>query len=213
MEGGAPPARARLAMVMLHGRGGSPDDMLGLAEGLGLVDVTYVAPRAAGQSWWPQSFLAPLAANEPGVSSGLAAVADAVDGLMAAGIGVERIEVMGFSQGACLALEYAARAGRRFRGVAGLSGALLGTAEVEGPPSEALHGHAPKRFDYPGRLDGVPVFIGCHRHDPHIPLLRVEESAAAFERLGAAVTSRIYPGRGHGLVEDEIAHLRGKMNG
>ena len=186
--------------------------MLELAGRLGLPDLAYVAPRAPARSWWPESFLAPLAANEPWLSSALAAVADAVDDLVAAGIGVECIEIMGFSQGACLALEYAARAGRRFRGVTGLSGALLGTGEAAGPPSEALYGHAPKRFDYPGTLDGVPVFLGCHRHDPHIPLLRVEESAAAFERLGAAVTSRIYPGRGHGLVEDEIAYLRGKMN-
>jgi phospholipase/carboxylesterase len=125
-------------MVMLHGRGGSPEDMLGLAEGLGLADVAYVAPRAPARSWWPESFLAPLAANEPWLSSALAAVADAVDDLVAAGIGVERIEIMGFSQGACLALEYAARAGRRFRGVTGLSGALLGTGESGDPERGAL---------------------------------------------------------------------------
>ena len=212
VRGGAPPMRARLALVMLHGRGGSPENMLGLAAHLALPDVACLAPEAAGHSWWPQSFLAPLSRNEPDLSSGLRAVTAALGELEREGISPDRVVVMGFSQGACLALEYAARAGLAFRSVVGLSGGLVGTGEVDGMPSDALYGHAPKRFDYDGRLDGVPVFLGCHERDPHIPLTRVEESAEVFGRLGAEVTTQIYPGAGHGIVEEEVLFLRGLLN-
>lgn len=209
---GAPLGRARLALVMLHGRGGTPSDMLALAQHLAMPDVACIAPRAAGGSWWPDSFLAPLAANEPGLASALGAVAAAVEGVERAGFGPERVVLTGFSQGACLTLEYAARAGRPFRGVAGLSGGLIGTAEAGAPAQDVLYGHFPKRFDYGGRLDGVPVFLGCHERDPHIPLARVRESAWVFERLGARVTTQIHPGAGHAVVEEEIRHLRGLLN-
>ena len=212
VRGGAPLTRARLALVMLHGRGGSSEDMLDLAAHLALSDVACLAPEAAGNSWWPQSFLAPLSRNEPGLSSGLRAVKAVVGELEREGISPDRVIVMGFSQGACLALEHAARAGLRFRGVVGFSGGLVGTGEADGTPSDALYGHAPKRFDYEGRLDGVPVFLGCHERDPHIPLTRVEESAAVFGRLGAEVTTQIYPGAGHGVVEEEVLFLRGLLN-
>lgn len=209
---GAPLARARLAMVMAHGRGGSPEDMLGLAEALALPDLAVLAPAAAGQSWWPASFLAPLAANEPGLSSGLDVLAGLVGELEGQGFGPDRVAVLGFSQGACLALEFAARSGRPFRAVVGLSGGLVGTGEAAGPPRDDLHGHAPKRFDYRGRLDGVPVFLGCHARDPHIPLARVRESAAVFEGMGAAVRAEILPGAGHGVVEQEVRAMRGLLN-
>ncbi len=108
-RGGAPLSRAGLAMILLHGRGGSARDMLALAEHLALPDIACVAPEAAGNSWWPKSFLAPIAANEPGLSSGLAAVGRVAEGLERQGFGRERMVLLGFSQGACLALEYAAR--------------------------------------------------------------------------------------------------------
>lgn len=212
-QAGAPLARARFAVVMLHGRGGSASDILGLADHLGIPDIAYLAPEAAGHSWWPQSFLAPLAVNEPGLTSGLGAVGRVIEHLGNQGFGPERIVVLGFSQGACLALEYTARTGRPLHAVVALSGGLLGTGEADGAPRENLYGHAPKRFDYPGRLDGTTAFLGCHERDPHIPLARVRETQAVLERLGAAVTVQIYPGAGHGVVEEEVRFVRGLLNG
>jgi phospholipase/carboxylesterase len=211
-RGGAPLSRAGLAMFLLHGRGGSARDMLVLAEHLALPDVACVAPEAAGNSWWPQSFLAPIAANEPGLSSSLATVERVAGGLERQGFGRERTVLLGFSQGACLALEHAARSGGAFRAVVGLSGGLVGTADADGPRRDDLYGHAGKRFDYAARLDGVPVFLGCHERDPHIPLARVRETEATFAALGACVAAQIYPGAGHGVVEEEVRFVRGLLN-
>jgi phospholipase/carboxylesterase len=211
-QAGAPLARARLAVLMAHGRGGSPEDMLGLAESLALPDVAYLAPAAAGSSWWPASFLAPIEANEPGLSSGLGVLEGLVERLEGSGFGPDRIVIMGFSQGACLALEYAARSGLVFRGVVGLSGGLVGTGEAGGPATDALYGHAPKRFDYDTLLSGGSVFLGCHERDPHIPLARVQESETVFTRLGSAVTVKLLPGAGHGIVEEEVRAFRGLLN-
>lgn len=211
-SGGPSLSSARLAVVLAHGRGGSPEDMLGLGAHLGIPDITYIAPAAAAQSWWPQSFLVPLAENAPWLASALDAFQDAVDTVIAEGIPVERIVVAGFSQGACLALEHAARAGRSYRGIVGLSGGLLGTRDSGGPPTEDLYGHARKGFDYSGRVEGSKVFLGCHEQDPHIPLARVHETQQAFEAMGADVTLQVYPGAGHGVVEEEISYLRGLLN-
>ena len=211
-QAGAPLARARVVFVMAHGRGGSPEDMLRLAEHLALPDAAFLAPAAAGGSWWPASFLAPLAANEPGLSSGLGVFRTLVGRLQDSGVGTDRIVPMGFSQGACLALEYGARSGHAFRGVVGLSGGLVGTGEAGGPATDTLYGHAPKRFDYRAPLAGGPVFLGCHERDPHIPLARVRESERVFERLGSAVTVEVLPGAGHGIVEEEVRALRGLYN-
>lgn len=210
--GGAPLGRARLAVVLAHGRGGAAEDMLRLGEQLAIPDLALLAPQAAGNSWWPRSFLAPLGDNEPALSSALA-VMGAVAGLLAAeGVPPERTVVMGFSQGACLAAEHAARMGRPLAGVAALSGALVGTAEAGEPPRADLMGHAPKVFDYSGRLDGTPILLGCHERDPHIPLARVRRSAAVLTAMGAAVITQIYPGAGHGVVEEEVRWLRGLLN-
>lgn len=211
-RGGAPLSRARLALVLAHGRGGSPEDMLALGEALGLPDLALLAPEAAGRSWWPGSFLAPLAANEPALGSALGAIEAVVGGLLAAGWPPERIAVAGFSQGACLAVEHAARTGRRHHAVAALSGALVGTGEAGGPPRDDLHGFAAKRLDYASRLDGVPVLLAAHERDPHIPLARLRESAETLLRLGAEVTTRIHPGAGHGVTAAEVAWLRGRLN-
>ncbi len=212
LSGGAPLSRARLAMIMLHGRGGAPEDMLALAEHLGLPDIAVLAPQAAGNSWWPDSFLAPLANNEPGLTSALGVVENIAEHLAQNGFGPDRTAVLGFSQGACLALEYAARAGTPLACVAGLSGGLLGTGDGSGEPKPALYGHVDKAFEYVGRLDGTPVLLGCHERDPHIPLARVRTTEMVFADLGATVTTQIYPGAGHGIVEEEIRALRSILN-
>jgi predicted esterase len=156
--------------------------------------VAYLAPQAAGNTWYPYSFLAPLEHNEPGLSSGLAVLADRLAQLGDAGIPPERTLILGFSQGACLAVEFAARHARRYGGVIGLSGGLIGP---DGTPR-----------DYAGSLDGTPVFLGCSDIDPHIPLARVEHSADVLALLGADVTTRLYPGMGHTINQDEIAFVR-----
>jgi predicted esterase len=187
---GPQPSAARLTMIMVHGRGASAEDMLGLAAELGAADVAILAPQAAGRTWYPYSFLSPLQDNEPGITSGLGVIAALVDGLVARQIPHQRIALLGFSQGACLSLEFAARHPQRYAAVAGLSGGLIG------PPG------TPR--DYPGSLGGAPVFLGCSDIDPHIPLGRVHETAEVFRRMGASVDERIYPRMGHTVNEDEI---------
>jgi predicted esterase len=191
---GAPFARARGALLLLHGRGAAAEDIMGLAAALDQPDLAYLAPRAAGQTWYPRRFLEPLASNEPWLSSALAAIDDVVAQLGEVGLPPERVMLVGFSQGACLALEYAARHARRYGGVVGLSGGLIG------PPD------TPR--DYPGTLAGTPAFLGCSDVDFHIPVEAVHASAAVLERLGAAVTKRIYPGMGHTVNEDELDAVR-----
>ncbi len=209
---GAPLSRARLAVIMLHGRGGSPEDMIGLADHLALPDLAVLASEAADRSWWPDSFLAPLSANEPGLGSGLSVVEALLEGLASEGFGPERIALVGFSQGACLAVEAAARHARPFRAVAALSGGLVGTAEAGGAPQDDLYGRPAKRFDYDGRLDGVPVLLGCHERDPHIPLARVRKSESVLGAMGADVDTIVIPGAGHGIIADEAAWLRKHLN-
>jgi predicted esterase len=194
---GAPLTRARAAMVMLHGRGATAEDILSLVPALAAPDFAYAAPQAGGNSWWPHSFLAPIASNEPGISSAMAAVADVLRQTAAAGIPPERTFLLGFSQGACLAAEFAARHARRYGGVAALSGGLVGP---DGTPR-----------DYSGSLEGTPVFLGCSDVDPHIPAKRVRESAEVLQRLGGEVTMRLYPGMGHQINEDEIAAVHVMM--
>jgi predicted esterase len=201
---GPPPALAGAALVLLHGRGATAESILGLGAAVVGGDprrrrVALLAPRAAGRSWYPKSFLAPLADNEPWLSSALAAVGGLIADLAADGVPPERVVVAGFSQGACLALEFAARNPRRYGGVAGLTGGLIG------PPG------TPR--DYPGSLAGTPVFLGAGDPDPHVPWARVEESAEALRRLGAVVTLRRYPGLPHTVDDDEIEALRALVDG
>jgi predicted esterase len=167
---------------------------MGLAEALGREDLALIAPRAAGNTWYPQSFLAPIEANEPGLSSGLAVLGDVIDSAEAAGVPAVRQVLVGFSQGACLTLEFAARHPRRFGAVAGLTGGLVG------PPG------TPR--DYPGSLDGTPVFLGSSDPDPHVPWSRVTETAEVLERMGATVDLRRYPGMPHTINEEEVAAVR-----
>ena len=191
---GPEPARARLAVICIHGRGASAEDILTVADELELDDVAYLAPQAAGNTWYPYSFLAPLTENQPGLNSALGVVAAMVDDLSAQQIASERVAVLGFSQGACLALEYAARHARRYAAVIAFSGGLIG------PPG------APR--EYTGSMDGTPLFIGCSDIDPHIPVERVRESAVVFRGLSAQVDERIYPRMGHTINGDEISRAR-----
>jgi predicted esterase len=191
LQFGPQPSAARLTMIMVHGRGASAEDMLRLAAELGTTDVAYLAPQAAGRTWYPCSFLSPIQDNEPGISSGLRVLSGLVNGLAAQQIPYTRIALLGFSQGACLSLELAARHPRRYAAIVGLSGGLIG------PPG------TPR--DYLGALDEAPVFLGCSDIDAHIPLARVHESAEVFRRMGASVDERIYPGMGHTVSADEIA--------
>ena len=208
---GPRPEAARLTVVAAHGRGGSAEDMLGLAAHVGIPDIAWLAPRAAGRSWWPESFLAPLADNEPGLSSALRTIEAVTSDLVESGVSADRVVVLGFSQGACLALEHAARTGRGYRAVAALSGGLVGTGEAGGSARDDLHGRTDKTFDYAGSLD-TDVLIGCHERDPHIPLARVRRSADVLKGMGARVTVQVHPGAGHGIVASEIAWLRGVLN-
>ena len=210
-EAGPPLGRASCAVVLLHGRGGGPEDMLDLAGRLALPGVAWLAPEAAGRSWWPQSFLAPFESNEPGLSSALAVVA-ALRERAEAEVPAGRVAVMGFSQGGCLALEHAARAGRPMAAAIGLSAGLLGSAEGDGPPDPALHGHRPKRLDYGGALDGMPVLLSVHERDPHIPVARVRESEAAFRGLGAAPRTLLHRGGGHAVTVDDLRAVRSILN-
>ena len=195
---GAPPGQASAALLMAHGRGASVDDMRGLADELAFRQFMYIAPAAAARTWYPYSFLEPLARNEPHLSSALRLLGRALEKATSANVPIDRIVLLGFSQGACLTLEFAARNARRYGGVVGLSGGLIGP---EGTPR-----------DYAGQLDGTPVFLECSDVDPHVPKRRVDETAAVLERLGARVTERIYPGMGHTVNTDEITATRGMLD-
>jgi len=191
---GAPLSSTKAVMIMVHGRGASADDILGLAPTLKAPSLAYLAPQAAGNTWYPNRFLAPVQSNEPYLSSALSVLADIEAQVTGTGIPPEGVFLLGFSQGACLVLEYAVRNARRFGGVVGLSGALIG-------PEDASR-------DYPGSLQGTPVVMGCSDVDPHIPKERFMQSAAVMQRLGAAVSARLYPGMGHIINEDEIEAIR-----
>jgi predicted esterase len=187
-------AEARLVGIAVHGRGAPAADILGLAEEFEAPDVAWLAPQAAGLTWYPYSFLSPIPQNEPGITSGLGVLAALVHEAADAGVPASRVLLMGFSQGACLVLEFAARHPAVYAGVVGLSGGLIG------PPG------TPR--DYPGSLSGTPVFMGCSDVDPHIPVERVQESADVFRRMGAAVDARIYKGMGHTVNMDELSAVR-----
>ena len=185
---------AKAVMLMIHGRGDSAQNFLGLADEVGYPEVTYLALQAANSTWYPQRFLAPLVANEPYLSSALVFIHDTVQKVIQQGIAAEKIIFMGFSQGACLALEYAARNAQHYGGVIGFSGGVIGPDVT------------PR--DYAGDLAGTPIFLGCSDIDPHIPLERVQETTQIMTKLGGKVDERIYAGMGHMLNHDEIKAAR-----
>lgn len=194
---GAPFPRAKAAMVLLHGRGATAESILSLAEVLAQPDIAYVAPQAPGNAWYPYSFLAPIAQNEPWLSRPLATIGSVVDTLAGQGLEAERVVLLGFSQGGCLGLEYAARNARRYGAVIGLSAGLIGPEGM--------------RLTYSGSLSGTPVFLGCSDSDAHIPLSRVQETSSCFRALGADVVERIYRGMGHTINDDEVRQMRGVL--
>lgn len=207
-----PSSGATHGVVALHGRGGSGADILSVLNAAGLPEVAGAAPEAPGNSWWPTSFLAPAAQTVPFLSRGLTAADEAVGALESQGIARGNIWLLGFSQGACLALEAFARQGAGLAGVLAFSGGLLGTADAEGEPDQALYGHLPKQFGYEGRRDGARVWLSVHERDPHIPLRRVQQSANVLAQMGAQVETRVYPGAGHAVMRDDLAILRQRLN-
>lgn len=195
---GSPIGEGRGVMILVHGRGASPGDILDLVPALDRPDFTYLAPAAANGTWYPFSFLTEIAKNEPGLSSALGRIGALVDDVVAHGVGRDRIILLGFSQGACLAGECASRRPARYGGILMFSGGLIG------PPGTT--------WNTPGSFEGTPVFLGCSDRDAHIPKDRVDESALVFERGGADVTERIYPGMGHLVNDDEIAFAQTLMD-
>jgi predicted esterase len=191
---GASLKEASAAVLMVHGRGASAEDILTLSEPLALDNIAYLAPQAKDGTWYPYPFMMPFEMNEPWLSSALAVVGAALAYIEGEGFPLERVILLGFSQGACLASEYVARNARRYGGLAGLSGGLIGP---EGSPR-----------DYKGALEQTPVFLGCSDRDPHIPKARVLETAQVLEALGGVVDARIYPNMGHTINMDEIAAVR-----
>jgi predicted esterase len=180
-------------MILLHGRGASAADIMTVGAELSQPGFAYLAPQAAGNAWYPNPFTAPLESNEPYLGSALETI-ETLLALVEETIPAQRVILLGFSQGACLTLEFAARHARRYGGVVGLSGGLIGP---DGTPR-----------DYPGAFHGTPAFLGCSDVDPHIRKDRVGEAGEVLKRMGAQVTVRLYPGMGHTVSPDEIDSVR-----
>lgn len=191
---GAPLAEARGAVVLVHGRGATAESMLSLAPELGSPGLTFVAPSAAGNSWYPASFLAPLEVNGPRLEVALARLERCLEALETAGIPAARSALVGFSQGACLTLEFVARHARRYGLVVGWTGGLIG-------PPGALR-------SYEGSLAGTPVLLSTGDPDPHVPRWRVEETAAVLRELGGEVDLQVFPGRPHTVSAEEVTRAK-----
>ncbi len=190
---GVPLAQAKRVLIMTHGRGASAQSILSLAAELAVDGFALAAPQATGNTWYPYSFLAPEAQNEPGLSSGLAVLKELLDTVKAAGISSENVYFLGFSQGACLTSEFVARHAQPFGGVFILSGGVIGDSV--------------KTERYTGNFAGTPIFLGCSDVDAHVPKDHVQDSSEVFRTLGATVTERIYPNAPHSIFQDEIDHI------
>jgi len=188
--GGEPLSKASRVLIMLHGRGAPAEDILGLASHLEVPDFALIAPQATQYTWYPYSFLAPPAQNEPWLTSAVAVVNEVVADVIKTGIDSEQIYFCGFSQGACLTLEYVTRNARRWGGVAAFTGGLIG---------DKIYPE-----NYKGDFEGTPVFIGSADPDPHVPVARVRETTATLLDMHADVHEKIYPGMGHTIIDDEI---------
>jgi phospholipase/carboxylesterase len=187
---GQPLGTATKALILLHGRGGSAADILSLAAHLHVADFALLAPQAPGNTWYPNSFLAPLAQNEPALSAALTSVAQAVAAAQQHGIGPGNLYFLGFSQGACLTLEYVARHAARHGGVVAFTGGLIGDQVY--------------LENYGGDFGGTPMFLGTSDPDFHVPVERVRASTALLTSLGAQVTEKVYPNMGHTITQEEI---------
>ncbi|ERH04761.1 MAG: putative esterase [uncultured archaeon A07HR60] len=191
---GEPLSSADAAVVLAHGRGATAESILQTAEAFSVEEVAYLAPQAQNNTWYPNSFLEPVDSNEPGRTSGLAAIDRAVTAAVDEGVPTERVLIGGFSQGACLASEYVARNPAMYGGLVVLSGGLIGDT-ID-----------PTEFD--GDCGEMPVLLGCSDRDPHIPEQRVHVTADVFESLGAQTDTRIYEGMGHQINQDEADRVR-----
>lgn len=181
---------AEKVLIMLHGRGGSAEDILSLSNHLQLKDYALIAPQANNNSWYPYSFMAPPSQNEPWMSSALSLLKEIVNDLIVEGITEENIYILGFSQGACLTLEFAARNARKFGGVVAFTGGLIGDRIYPG--------------NYKGDFGGTPFFIGTSNPDPHVPVERVYATTNILKNMNAKVTEKIYENMGHIINQDEI---------
>jgi phospholipase/carboxylesterase len=190
LTAGPTPEKAIATILLVHGRGADAEGMLSLYEELGAGELAAIAPQAAGHTWYPHSFLAPLDANQPYLDSALGRLDSLVADLLARRISSQRIVLLGFSQGACLTLEFVARHPRRYGAVIGLTGGLIG------PPGTPRN--------YSGSLGGTPVFLGTSDPDPHDPFGRVKETEAVLKRMGAEVELRRYPRMPHTINDDEL---------
>jgi predicted esterase len=194
LRAGPAPEDAAATLVMIHGRGAGAESILSLYRPLSIENIAALAPEAAGATWYPHSFLAPLETNQPYLDSALRKIDSIVTDLIAAGVPSERIALLGFSQGACLTSEFVARHPRRYGAVMALTGGLIG------PPG------TPR--DYSGSLGGTPVFLGTSDPDPHVPFERVRETELVLTKLGATVEVRRYPGMPHTINQDELDACR-----
>ncbi|MBS1659621.1 MAG: dienelactone hydrolase family protein [Bacteroidetes bacterium] len=194
---GKPLSETGKALILLHGRGGSAEDILGLADALPVGDFTLFALQAAGHSWYPYSFLSVPAQNEPWLSSALGVVRELVEEIKAQGIAEEKIWFTGFSQGACLTLEFVTRNAARYGGVAAFTGGLIG---------DRIYAE-----NYKGDFGGTPVFIGTSDPDPHVPVQRVHDSVGVLRERGAVVTEKVYKGMGHTITGQEIEDAKASV--
>lgn len=196
-ESGAPASRAKAGMIMLHGRGATAKSILWFSDEFAQPDVRYLAPQAKLHTWYPYSALEPIEKNQPYLSSALQAVYDLIQQLITENIPLEKIVLLGFSQGACLALEYAARHPQNLGGVVGLSGGLIGS-KID-----------PE--NYSGNLQNTPVYIGIGASDQHIPLKRIHQTADIMKQLEGNVSKKIFPNTGHTIAEEEVKFVRGLL--
>lgn len=198
VTGGTNIDKAKMAMILTHGRGASAQSMMMFADEFDADDIHYRAIQAKRHTWYPRSFMAPKEMNQPGIKSGLQGIYDQISELNESGISTDKIMLLGFSQGACLTTEFAARHPQRYGGIIGLSGGLIGD-EID-----------PQ--NYKGSMEQTPVFLGCSDRDPHIPQERVDLTEEIFQKIGADVTKKIYVGMGHTVNQDEIQHVRNLIN-
>lgn len=187
---GKPVTEAKKVLIMIHGRGGSAEDILSIASHLQVDGYALLAPQASNHTWYPFSFLAPPRQNEPGLSSALDLIAEMEKELIEQGIGAENIYFLGFSQGACLTLEYVSRNAKKYGGVVAFTGGLIGDKV--------------KHENYSGDFQGTPVFIGTGDPDPHVPVERVLATKEVLQRMNAGATVNIYPDMGHTISREEV---------
>jgi phospholipase/carboxylesterase len=190
IQAGTPIEQATGVLILLHGRGGSAEDMIGLGRALTSDRLALLAPQAPGHTWYPYSFLAPRQQNEPYLSSALKQVEAALAKATSAGLAISRVGLCGFSQGACLATEFVARHPQRYAGLLAFTGGLIGPLE--------------EPISLTGDLAGTPVLLSSGDPDPHVPWKRVQQSGELLTSIGGQVMLQRFPGRPHTILPEEI---------